>query len=139
MNRFIITADTGSGNDYQKQVAESMFQLQRKLTNIKAVFLLGDNIYPNGCNDVTDKQFQSKFEDIYNKIKLPFYLCLGNHDYGLSYNLKGFLKNNSLVQIEYSKHSDKWNMPSKYYNAIQPPCEYFMIDTNFDILKLLIL
>ena len=134
MNRFIITADTGSGYDYQKQVAESMLQLQRRLSNIQAVFLLGDNIYPSGCKDITDKQFQSKFEDIYKKIKLPFYLCLGNHDYGLSY-LKGFMKDNSLVQVEYSKHSDKWNMPSKYYNVIQPPCEYFMIDTNFDVLS----
>ena len=134
MNRFIITADTGSGYDSQKQVAESMAQLQKNLPNIQSVFLLGDNIYPGGCNDVKDKQFQTKFEDIYKKIKLPFYLCLGNHDYGLSY-LKGFIKNNSLVQVEYSKHSDKWNMPSKYYNVIQPPCEYFMIDTNFDVLN----
>ena len=137
MNQFIITADTGSGNEHQKKVAESMKQLHRRLTNIQSVFLLGDNIYPGGCKDVKDKQFQTKFEDIYQTINLPFYLCLGNHDYGLSYNplSKDFLKNNSLVQVEYSKHSEKWNMPAKYYNVIQPPCEYFMIDTNFDILN----
>lgn len=137
MKRFIITADTGSGEIYQTKVAESMEILCSKHKNIQSVFLLGDNIYPSGCKGVHDEQFKTKFEDIYQNVDLPFYLCLGNHDYGLSYNLlsKDFLRNNSLVQIEYSKHSKKWNMPSKYYNVVQPPCEYFMIDTNFDVLS----
>ncbi len=135
MKRFIITADTGSGKVYQMKVADSMVKLQDLYDNIQSVLLLGDNIYPAGCKDIKDEQFKTKFEDIYEKVKLPFYLCLGNHDYGLSYNLKGFLRNNSLVQIEYSKHSKKWNMPSKYYNIINPPCEYFMIDTNLDVLN----
>ena len=137
MKRFIITADTGSGKSYQIKVADSMVQLQDLYDNIQSVLLLGDNIYPAGCSYVSDEQFKTKFEDIYKKVKLPFYLCLGNHDYGLSYNplSKDFLRNNSLVQIEYSKHSKKWNMPSKYYNIIDPPCEYFMIDTNFDVLN----
>ena len=38
MNRFIITADTGSGYDSQKQVAESMAQLQKNLPNIQSGF-----------------------------------------------------------------------------------------------------
>jgi len=137
MNRFVITADTGSGSKHQISVAESITKLHGRVNDIRAVFLLGDNIYPAGCNDVKDKQFKTKFEDIYKNIHLPFYLCLGNHDYGLSYNplSNNFLKNNSLVQVEYSKHSEKWNMPAKYYNVIQPPCEYFMIDTNFDVLN----
>ena len=92
MDRFIITADTGSGNIYQKRVAHSMSLLQKQLQHIRSVFLLGDNIYPGGCHTVHDKQFKTKFEDIYHQINLPFYLCLGNHDYGLSYSpsSKGF-------------------------------------------------
>ena len=134
MKRFIITADTGSGKIYQQKVATSMEILSTN-HNIQSVFLLGDNIYPGGCKDIHDEQFKTKFEDIYHLINLPFYLCLGNHDYGLSYNFKDPSRNNSLAQIEYSKHSTKWNMPSKYYNVVQPPCEYFMIDTNFDVLS----
>ena len=78
-----------------------------------------------------------KFEDIYHDINLPFYLCLGNHDYGLSYSplSKNFLKDNSRVQVEYSKKSKKWNMPSKYYMYSEGPCDFFMIDTNFDVLN----
>ena len=137
MNRFIITADTGSGNIHQKNVAHSMFLLQKNLKNIRSVLLLGDNIYPGGSTSIHDKQFITKFEDIYHKINLPFYLCLGNHDYGLSYNplRKDFLRNNSLTQVEYSNVSHKWNMPSKYYHYSQDPCDFFMIDTNFDVLN----
>jgi tartrate-resistant acid phosphatase type 5 len=134
MNRFIITADTGSGNLYQKDVAHSMFLLQQQLQDITSVLLLGDNIYPGGCRTIHDKQFKTKFEDIYQKINLPFYLCLGNHDYGLSYSPE-VLRNNSLVQVEYSKISKKWNMPSKYYHYTRGPCDFFMIDTNFDVLN----
>lgn len=137
MVHFIITADTGSGSIHQKKVANSMLQLTKQFNDIYCAFLLGDNIYPYGCFNIKNKQFKTKFEDIYKKIKLPFYLCLGNHDYGLSYHLskKDLLRDNSLIQIEYSKHSKKWNMPAKYYNVIKPPCEYFMIDTNFDVLN----
>jgi tartrate-resistant acid phosphatase type 5 len=137
MNRFIITADTGSGTIHQKNVAHSMFLLQKKMRNINSVLLLGDNIYPGGCHTIHDQQFNTKFEDIYHKINLPFYLCLGNHDYGLSYHpsSKGVLRNNSMVQVEYAKISEKWNMPAKYYHYTRGPCDFFMIDTNFDALN----
>lgn len=137
MNRFIITADTGSGNIHQKNVAHSMFLLQQQLPDIISVLLLGDNIYPGGCETIHDKQFKTKFEDIYRSIHLPFYLCLGNHDYGLTYSplSKNFLIDNSRVQVEYSKKSKKWNMPSKYYMYSEGPCDFFMIDTNFDVLN----
>ena len=65
MKRFIITADTGSGKVYQIKVANSMVQLQDLYDNIQSVLLLGDNIYPAGCRDVSDEQFKTKFEDPY--------------------------------------------------------------------------
>ena len=59
-----------------------------------------------------DPQFQTKFEDIYRDFSCPFYLCLGNHDYGNGHYIDDRWKH----QIEYSKHSRKWNMPARYYH-----------------------
>ena len=45
------------------------------------VVLLGDNFYEDGVASVDDPQWQTKFEDPYANIDLPFYAVLGNHDH----------------------------------------------------------
>ena len=120
----IVVADTGSGNDDQIKVARSMEKLAYK-NPIKAVVIIGDNIYPDGCQNVDDEEFIHKFRNPYQKINLPFYLCLGNHDY----------HTNAESQIEYtfSNHNKdkKWNLPKKWYTQSFPHCDMFFIDTNF--------
>ena len=130
MVHFIVTADTGSGYTDQYKVANSMTQLIKKYP-INSVLLLGDNIYEEGVKSVDDPQFKEKFEDPYQNVKKPFYLCLGNHDYGNSF----LVTNNQDHQVEYSKISKKWNMPSKYYSIQKGPCEFFFLDTNFEFLN----
>ena len=120
----IFIGDTGSGTDDQYKVAHSMTQIIKDRP-IKSVIIVGDNIYPDGCQTIDDEQFNTKFRDPYQKINLPFYLCLGNHDYHL----------NPQVQIDYtfSKYNldKKWNMPRKWYLQSFPFCDVFFIDTNF--------
>ena len=103
---FIITSDTGSGNNDQYKVSKSMEQLCN-LYNINSVMLLGDNIYESGCVDVNDKQFKTKFEDPYSNMKdaVKFYMTLGNHDYGFNDDMDCF--GNSRSQIEYGIQSQK--------------------------------
>lgn len=131
MVQILITADTGSGTKDQYLVADSMLELFKKYKNIKDILLLGDNIYETGVTSVNDKQFQTKFEDPYQKINKNFYLCLGNHDYGNSY----FRNDKYKYQIEYSQLSKKWNLPKRYYNLVRHPCEFFFLDTNFDMMS----
>ena len=130
MVQIIITGDTGSGQKDQYLVADAMYKFIQKHKGIKNIFLLGDNIYETGVTSVTDKQFKTKFEDPYKKIKKKFYLCLGNHDYGNTY----FPNDRYKYQIEYSQYSKKWNIPDRYYNLVKSPCEFFFIDTNFDMM-----
>ncbi len=129
----ILTADTGSGDPEQFQVAKSIENLIKRHPKVSAVIIAGDNIYPHGCNNVDDIQFIEKFQKPYEKIRLPFYLCLGNHDYGT------IISNFSQTQVDYtysSQNTDKkWNMPSKWYTQSFPYCDFFFIDTNFDILS----
>ena len=124
---FYILGDMGSGNNDQLKVAEAM----REHIGNKNTFVcgLGDNIYENGCSSVEDKQFITKFQKPYEKINLPFYLCLGNHDYGT-------MRNNSKIQIQYTSSelntNHKWNLPHNWYSQSFPMCDFFFIDTNFD-------
>lgn len=121
----IVVGDTGSGNSDQKLVSESMKKLINKNKSISSVIIVGDNIYPDGCNDIHDQEFNTKFRDIYKNIDLPFYLCLGNHDY----------HNNPQSQIDYTfsqyNRDKKWNLPSQWYTQSFPHCDMFFIDTNF--------
>lgn len=120
----IFVGDTGSGNNDQKLVSKSIERLKSK-NPIQTVIIVGDNIYPDGCSDIHDSQFNTKFRDIYQNIDLPFYLCLGNHDY----------HSNAQSQIDYTysqyNQDKKWNLPRKYYTQSFPQCDIFFIDTNF--------
>ena len=115
MVQIIITGDTGSGQKDQYLVADAMYKFIQKNKGIKNIFLLGDNIYETGVTSVTDKQFKTKFEDPYKKIKKQFYLCLGNHDYGNTY----FPNDRYKYQIEYSQYSNKWNICGRWKGKVK--------------------
>jgi len=121
----ILVGDTGSGNDDQYLVSESMSELIKRNPGIKSIMIVGDNIYPDGCQTVDDEQFITKFQDPYKNIDLPFYLCLGNHDY--------HIKAQPQIDYTFSKHNTdhKWNMPHQWYSQEYDDCDFFFIDTNF--------
>jgi tartrate-resistant acid phosphatase type 5 len=112
---FLAVGDFGTGNAPQKQVAERMNAFAGKLGSpLTAVLALGDNFY----NHLEPARFGPGFEDIYSKehLDVPFYACLGNHDYGPSYDSKqGRAKAD--MQLEYAKANpgSRWKMPAKWY------------------------
>ena len=95
--KFIITSDTGSGENKQYLVADSMLELTKRKP-INSILLLGDNIYEDGVSSTDDPQFKTKFEDPYRKINKTFHMCLGNHDYGNSDSTIGRGRENYQVQ-----------------------------------------
>ena len=130
MNCMVI-GDMGKGGTDQLKVAKPMKKLYKK-HKIKFVLGLGDNIYPDGCTSVTDPLFHDNFEKMYSILPDDrWYMCLGNHDYGYHQTVHG-LNNNSRHQVDYTKHSKKWYMPSKYYSFVKGPVEFFYLDTNLD-------
>jgi len=132
---FYILGDMGSGEESQIKVAEAL----RKNIGNKQTFIcgLGDNIYDNGVISVDDEQFIEKFEIPYQGISdsITFYMCLGNHDYGYS-NLSLNPIKNAECQIDYTNKSKKWNLPSNYYNYKKGDIEFFVLDTNLDMMSL---
>ena len=123
--RFIALGDGGEGNDDQYQVSLAIESTCAKV-GCDFVLYMGDNFYNSGVDGVKDDQFQTKFELPYQNLSLPFYVVLGNHDYG-STSAEWWKVD---AQIEYTQHSSKWNMPAKYYRFDAAHASFFGLDTN---------
>ncbi len=108
--RFIALGDGGEGNDGQYGVADVVEQVCAE-RGCEFALYLGDNFYDVGVDSSMDVQFQDKFELPYADLDLPFYITLGNHDYGTLGN--EWFK--SQAQIDYSQFSDKWTLPNEWY------------------------
>lgn len=133
MISFYFLGDTGSGRKEQYKVSRAIQDDLIECDNIDETFVicLGDNIYNQGCKDVKDIQYYYKFEKPYRNIPdIPFYMCLGNHDYGYDN-----FKQRAQSQIDYSKYSNKWILPHQYYSFEKKKKDtkllFCMIDTNF--------
>lgn len=90
--------------------------------------LLGDNFYDTGVSSVDDPQWQTKFEDVYKNLDMPFYAVLGNHDYG-GEGL-GIEPQKGQIQVDYMQKSKKWKMPDRHYHFTFGNTEFFALDTN---------
>lgn len=105
---FIVMGDWGrNGENYQKEVAEGMGKAAHDL-DADFVIATGDNFYPYGVASTQDHHWISSFETIYRaqSLHVKWYPVLGNHDYA----------SNPDAQVEYSRISSRWSMPSRYYS-----------------------
>lgn len=109
---FLVIGDWGRcGEFFQKEVAE---QLAFASVSGNASFIIstGDNFYPKGVKSVDDPLWTKSYENVYSHYSLQkeWYVVLGNHDY----------KINPDAEVEYSKKSSRWIMPSRYYSVKMP-------------------
>jgi 3',5'-cyclic AMP phosphodiesterase CpdA len=109
---FLVIGDWGRcGEYYQKEVAEQMSNCS---VSGDASFIIstGDNFYPGGVSSIDDPLWEKSFESVYKQFSLQkdWYVVLGNHDY----------KKNPQAEIDYSKKSSRWIMPSRYYSVKMP-------------------
>lgn len=129
--RFVAMGDTGKGcatpSDGQCRVAEAV-RAKCARSGCDFVVLLGDNIYDSGAESADDPQFQSKFEQPYAGIDVPFYVVLGNHDYGAGGAGLEYAKADA--EIAYSARSKKWRMPARFYRVRLGAVELFATDTQ---------
>ncbi|MBU2512350.1 metallophosphoesterase [bacterium] len=122
--KLLILGDTGSGTVNQKQVSQSSLSTCEE-KGCHLVILTGDNFIQSGVACIEDEQWVSKFESMYDH-NLPFFVILGNHD----------LKGNWRAQLDYSKISERWNMPSTNYDFEAGPVTFQAINTTCSIKSL---
>jgi hypothetical protein len=132
--RFVAMGDTGEGNADQKLVADAILA-KCAADGCDFVLLLGDNVYDSGVDGVDDPQWQTKFEEPYQNIDLPFYAVLGNHDYGGTLLLvetagMGNEFDKGPIEVAYSAVSDKWTMPATHYTFRYSNVGFIALDTN---------
>jgi len=123
--KFVALGDTGTGSENQYAVANAI-QQTCETQGCDFALLLGDNIYDIGVDGIDDPQLQSKFEAPYRNLNFPFYVVLGNHDYGTA----GLVAEKGQHQVTYSDISDKWRMPHHYYQFTRANTAFFALDTN---------
>ncbi len=133
---FLAVGDYGTGKEDQVKVARRMNDFAGKLgAPLTAVFALGDNFY----NDLQPPRFEKDFERMYSKEHLgwPFYACLGNHDYGPSYDSKqGPAKAEMQLAYASGHPGSRWKMPAKWYSVefpgkLAPLVKVIFLDGNF--------
>jgi acid phosphatase len=121
---FVIGDQGGPGRDPQRDVAKAMAATARKLppvpawaahaqrTQVAFIVSTGDNIYEDGPTDAHDPKFARNFEKVYTAAELQcrWYMSLGNHDHGAH----GLFRD-ALAEVNYTRRSKKWYMPSTYY------------------------
>ncbi len=125
--KFVAMGDTGKGNEGQRKVADAV-DAKCKASGCDFVQLLGDNIYDSGVDSVDDPLLQSRFEQPYAKINLPFWIVLGNHDYGGNGAGTSFGKGQN--EVDYTAKSTKWKLPSNFWHRTQEHVEMIGLDTN---------
>ena len=137
---FVAFGDSGSGpnEDYQYVVADQMFKACQEY-HCDLALMLGDSFYEgdysyDGVQSISDPKFQEMFEIPYRNFSTKFkdfhfWPILGNHDY--PDDEEDFLKAVN-AQINYSKYSSSWKMPSSYYSIPKLPSwlNIFAMDTE---------
>ena len=124
---FLAIGDWGQqGSAMQRQVAKAMGAAALDQSS-RFVISAGDNFYPAGVSSPLDPHWRSSFEDVYTApaLQVPWFSALGNHDY------RGDIQ----AQIDYSRLSSRWRMPSRYFQVEGAAfgagfLDIFVIDTS---------
>jgi tartrate-resistant acid phosphatase type 5 len=131
--RFVALGDAGKANQGQLDVATAV-AAKCAASGCDFVQLLGDNIYDSGPSSPTDRVFQTHFEVPYAAVEAPFFVVLGNHDYGG--NGAGYEFGKGQHSVDYTALSDKWNLPAAFYHHAIKHVEFFALDTNMAMYSL---
>ena len=102
-----VIGDFGRNGQFgQQELADQMGEFAAQVEP-EFIVTTGDNIYPEGVASTSDPLWLTSFEDVYNNHLLfcKWYAAIGNHGY----------RGNPQAQVEYTKVSQRWQMPDRYY------------------------
>lgn len=132
--RFIAVGDTGTGDEGEFRTGAAMAKTCAK-RGCDFVIMLGDNIYEDGVETPDDPEWGPKFEEPFRDVDVPFYVALGNHDYGgevLGERVPGVGNEweRGVYQIEYARTSKKYVLPAPFYTVRWGNVGLIALDTN---------
>ncbi len=127
--RFFVVGDFGSGDEYQAKVADAMAAYA---AHAPPDFMIstGDCLYLiDGLHlgaDTRHTVLAERFEPYYARLGVDFFQCIGNHD------LLDVFEGDLSIPIDYSKRSETWRFPGKFYATPGLPdwLRIVVVDTN---------
>lgn len=122
------TAHLPNFPSHQRAVAQVIGQYHR-LHKFTFGITTGDNFYPTSFASPTDSAWKKSWDDLYTPLGIPFYISLGNHDWGEPAG--------PLAQHIYGLTSPSWKLPAFYYSYVAGPAQFFALNTNALTEKLL--
>ncbi|SHI62213.1 Calcineurin-like phosphoesterase [Mesonia phycicola] len=125
---FYVIGDWGRNGHFKQAEVADIMQQAGFILEPEFIISVGDNFYPNGIASVNDPYLKSSFEDIYygSNLFCPWYVAIGNHGY----------RGNVQAQIDYSKISQRWTMPDRYFKVEKTleddktTAKFIFLDTN---------
>lgn len=109
--KIYLIGDIGGYTEITKKILKN---INNKIEHDDVYFLLGDNFYPNGINDLSD----SMWENIKLFGENMIYPILGNHDYLGS------------VKAQLDCNLKNWNLKNYYYKVTFDSIDFFFLDTS---------
>ena len=106
---FIVISDMGHRGESEQQHIANHMAHQVETSQIDFIAVAGDPIHDYGVKSIDDKEWELKFEHVYNAKslqKIPFYVVSGNHEYMGSVQ----------AMLDYSNKSERWNAPDRYFS-----------------------
>lgn len=132
--RFVVIGDSGKAGDNLSKVAAAI-KFQCDLKPCDFALLLGDNVYVTGVTSAKDSLFAETFQKpLSDPLGIPFYVVVGNHDYGgagipLSYLSFGS-SSKIEAQLDYGKLNKWWRFPARYYAIKSKLAHFLALDTS---------
>lgn len=125
---FYVIGDWGRNGHFKQTEVADIMQQAGFILEPEFIISVGDNFYPDGIASVNDPFIQSSFEEVYygSNLFCPWYVILGNHGY----------RGNVQAQIDYTNVSQRWKMPSHYYDFEKTleddktTAKFVFLDTN---------
>ena len=125
--KIVALGDTGTGKEPQKIVAQAI--AKKCAGKCRFGLLLGDLFYPTGVSGARDPQFKTKFAQVYHFLGFPFYIVMGNHDYG-GYG-GGFEFKKANYYLNYAKRDRYFIFPTrKSYYFHRGPATFLALNTQ---------
>ncbi|MBV8846312.1 MAG: metallophosphoesterase [Bryobacterales bacterium] len=125
----VAFGDYGSGSSHQHDVAAAIAKRHAQ-SPFNMGITMGDNFYRCGVRNVEDPLWQSRWEDLYTPLGIPFFVSLGNHDYGHPPIICPLQQASADAEVQYTMRSRSWRMPARYYTFAAGPARFFNIDTE---------
>jgi hypothetical protein len=124
--RFVAFGDAGNGKALGLAKSIAAVCAER---GCDFVLYLGDTGYPDGYTSPDDPDFETHFTIPFAPVELPFFVVMGNHDYG-GYRGAGYHWERVAVMQALESRSSKWRFPAPSYAFDAGGARFVGLDTN---------